>query len=76
MADNDKLITFPAERTGRSRGRKRKCPVCGRPPLAANDPFCSKRCADEDLRRWLTGQYRIPTREAPESGPDEEGGAG
>jgi endogenous inhibitor of DNA gyrase (YacG/DUF329 family) len=76
MADNDKLITFPAERTGRSRGRKRKCPVCGRPPLAANDPFCSKRCADEDLRRWLTGEYRIPTREAPESGPDEEGGAG
>jgi endogenous inhibitor of DNA gyrase (YacG/DUF329 family) len=71
MAENEKLISFPAARTGRS--RKRKCPVCGRPPLAANDPFCSKRCADEDLRRWLTGQYRIPTKEAPESGPDEGG---
>ena len=63
----EKLVTFPKRRQAR-----RKCPICGRPPLAAHQPFCSKRCADEDLRRWLTGEYRIPTKEALE--PD--GGEG
>ncbi|HEX9463345.1 MAG TPA: DNA gyrase inhibitor YacG [Alphaproteobacteria bacterium] len=72
MTEDDKLISFPARRAQRT--RKKKCPICGRPPLAANDPFCSKRCADEDLRRWLTGGYRLPTRDTPESGPDDEGG--
>jgi uncharacterized protein len=37
-----------------------KCPVCGRPATEATRPFCSRRCADVDLGRWLTGQYRIP----------------
>jgi hypothetical protein len=23
-------------------------------------PFCSKRCADIDLQKWLTGSYAIP----------------
>ena len=32
-------------------------------------PFCSKRCADIDLNRWLTGQYAIPVEEEP----DEDG---
>jgi len=63
---SDKLVPFPERR-----GRKKKCPVCGRPPLAGSEPFCSKRCADEDLRRWLGGEYRIPTNEA--SGGGEEG---
>lgn len=38
-----------------------KCPICGRPSLAAHVPFCSTRCADLDLSRWLGGGYRIPT---------------
>jgi len=29
-------------------------------------PFCSRRCADIDLGRWLTGSYVIPG-EATES---------
>lgn len=64
----DKLLMFPGQRS-----RRRKCPVCGRPPLAGSEPFCSKRCADEDLRRWLTGGYRIPTDEPsdPEAGDPE-----
>jgi uncharacterized protein len=69
---NEKLVPFPDRRS-----RKRKCPVCGRPPHAANEPFCSKRCADEDLGRWLTGGYRIPTNDAPDpdgSDPDGERG--
>jgi endogenous inhibitor of DNA gyrase (YacG/DUF329 family) len=27
-------------------------------------PFCSRRCADVDLGRWLTGQYRLPAAPA------------
>jgi endogenous inhibitor of DNA gyrase (YacG/DUF329 family) len=49
------------------RRAKRKCPICGRPPLAGHEPFCSPRCQDEDLRRWLTGTYRVKTEETPES---------
>ena len=28
-------------------------------------PFCSKRCADQDLGRWFTGSYAIPSEELP-----------
>jgi uncharacterized protein len=37
-----------------------RCPICGRAPSPANRPFCSPRCADVDLGRWLGEQYRIP----------------
>ncbi|OUI85000.1 DNA gyrase inhibitor YacG [Acetobacter orientalis] len=36
------------------------CPVCGKPAQHATRPFCSQRCADIDLGRWFTGQYRVP----------------
>jgi endogenous inhibitor of DNA gyrase (YacG/DUF329 family) len=36
------------------------CPICGKPATARERPFCSPRCADVDLGRWLTGQYRVP----------------
>jgi endogenous inhibitor of DNA gyrase (YacG/DUF329 family) len=36
------------------------CPVCQRPTLPDYRPFCSRRCADVDLGRWLTGAYAIP----------------
>ncbi len=36
------------------------CPICGKPPTEKSRPFCSVRCANVDLGRWLTGQYRIP----------------
>lgn len=45
------------------------CPICGRPAVDELRPFCSRRCADVDLGRWLTGQYRIP---APQDDTDEE----
>ena len=38
----------------------RPCPICRKPAVAAYLPFCSKRCADVDLGRWLTGGYVIP----------------
>lgn len=36
------------------------CPICGKPLVAKYRPFCSSRCADVDLHRWLTGAYAIP----------------
>ncbi|HEX6980907.1 MAG TPA: DNA gyrase inhibitor YacG [Alphaproteobacteria bacterium] len=65
----DRVINLSASG---ARRRTKKCPICGRPPEPANAPFCSRRCADEDLRRWLSGEYRIPSEEAP----DPDGAAG
>ena len=36
------------------------CPICTKPSLPAYRPFCSRRCADVDLGRWLTGAHVIP----------------
>jgi hypothetical protein len=36
-------------------------------------PFCSKRCRDIDLGRWLRGVYRVETDEGPDSGSEEAG---
>lgn len=36
------------------------CPICGRPTLETYRPFCSKRCSEVDLGRWITGAYAIP----------------
>lgn len=54
------------------------CPICRKPSDARFRPFCSKRCADLDLQRWLTGRYAIPgapaeeEEDAPRSTPGEE----
>jgi len=37
-----------------------RCPVCQRPTMPRYRPFCSRRCADVDLGRWLTGSYAVP----------------
>lgn len=42
---------------------ERKCPICRKATVEAFKPFCSKRCADVDLNRWLTGSYVIPARD-------------
>ena len=52
--------------------RPRKCPLCGKPADAHWHPFCSKRCADVDLNRWLSGAYAIPGHPAPDTAPPEE----
>jgi endogenous inhibitor of DNA gyrase (YacG/DUF329 family) len=51
-----------------------KCPVCSRPGEAKYRPFCSKRCADIDLGRWLKEGYSVPTDEGPEDGEQPLGG--
>jgi uncharacterized protein len=39
------------------------CPICGKPAAVGERPFCSARCRDADLSRWLKGGYRLPTEE-------------
>jgi len=47
-----------------SGSRKKSCPICSvKEPVADYHPFCSKRCADVDLSRWLGGKYAIPSSE-------------
>lgn len=36
------------------------CPICSKPGDPAYRPFCSKRCADVDLHRWMTDRYVMP----------------
>jgi endogenous inhibitor of DNA gyrase (YacG/DUF329 family) len=45
------------------------CPICGKTPDPAYRPFCSRRCADVDLQRWLSGAYAVPAEE--DDGPAE-----
>lgn len=70
------------ERGGRAAGEPRgkslrPCPICGKPAAPDLVPFCSKRCADIDLHRWLSGAYAIPgapqepeAEASPETGED------
>jgi endogenous inhibitor of DNA gyrase (YacG/DUF329 family) len=51
-------------------GTSRPCPICGKPASEATRPFCSPRCRDVDLNRWLSGRYVVPGRE--NAGEDEE----
>ena len=46
------------------------CPICGKPAVEEFKPFCSRRCADVDLNRWLSGVYAIPVKDDDE---DEDG---
>ena len=39
------------------------CPICNKPTVDEFKPFCSRRCADVDLNRWLSGVYAIPVKD-------------
>lgn len=41
-------------------GGSGRCPICKAPTATAYRPFCSARCRDVDLGRWLGGGYAIP----------------
>lgn len=49
-----------------------KCPICGKPTKEEYKPFCSKRCADVDLNRWLSGGYAIPAVEGAEDRDEDD----
>ena len=49
--------------------RTKPCPTCGKPSAEPFRPFCSRRCADVDLNRWLSVVYAVPVKEEE----DEDG---
>ena len=54
---------------GGDRG-ERHCPICGKPASEAVRPFCSPRCRDVDLNRWLSGRYVVPASEDDAGGEE------
>lgn len=56
-------MTSPDENAVNDNAGKAACPACKKPAATAYAPFCSKRCADVDLHRWLNGGYAIPAVE-------------
>ena len=54
---------MPAKpKKGGASAKSKPCPICGKPAVEASQPFCSERCRDVDLNRWLSGSYAIPGR--------------
>ncbi len=50
------------------------CPMCNKPTVEKYRPFCSKRCADLDLAKWLSGSYAFPSERSDEDvDPPEDG---
>jgi len=43
--------------------KTRPCPICNKPSSNAFHPFCTRRCANVDLGKWLGGNYAIATEE-------------
>jgi endogenous inhibitor of DNA gyrase (YacG/DUF329 family) len=50
---------------------RRRCPICGKLATPGHQPFCSARCRDIDLGRWLNENYRVATEEPPEDAPED-----
>jgi endogenous inhibitor of DNA gyrase (YacG/DUF329 family) len=42
--------------------RVARCPLCGKAREMRYRPFCSARCANVDLSRWLNGVYAVPAK--------------
>ncbi len=55
-----------------NKATRARCPMCARPSDEQYRPFCSKRCANIDLSRWLSGGYVIPGNTADTDGEDFE----
>ena len=49
-----------------------RCPICSKPAVTEYRPFCSRRCADVDLQRWLSGVYAVPAVEDDSELPDDD----
>jgi uncharacterized protein len=69
MGSSMSTIAHPTPQT-------KPCAVCGKPQVERFRPFCSRRCADVDLHRWLSGAYALPAGEdddgeALPAGPEE-----
>jgi uncharacterized protein len=53
------------------------CPICGKTADEQFRPFCSRRCREVDLNRWLSGVYAVPVTadEEEDERRDESGEA-
>lgn len=47
-----------------ARSSSSRCPVCKKTSTEKYRPFCSKRCADVDLGKWLGERYSIPAMDS------------
>lgn len=70
--DGDKPAAAKAGADEPSRAKSgARCPICTAPTELAFRPFCSRRCADVDLSRWLRGAYAVPSHaDTDEDGDD------
>jgi endogenous inhibitor of DNA gyrase (YacG/DUF329 family) len=50
----------------------RHCSICHKPAVEPFTPFCSRRCADVDLHRWISGVYAVPAEDVDEEDSLEE----
>jgi endogenous inhibitor of DNA gyrase (YacG/DUF329 family) len=50
-----------------------RCPICSKPTDRDYEPFCSKRCADVDLNRWLSDRYAVPGQADESEGGETDG---
>ena len=66
MADEPKGPGDPSAPSEPPAKPPKLCPICGKPAEQKFLPFCSPRCRDVDLNRWLSGRYIVP-------GKDDEG---
>ena len=57
-----------------SRRTKSGCPICGAVRHEKYTPFCSAKCADRDLAKWLSGHYAIPAADDDADSLDENEG--
>ncbi len=48
------------------------CPICNKDPDQKYRPFCSRRCADIDLGKWMTGKYAVPSQQEDDDGELEQ----
>jgi uncharacterized protein len=60
----------PPADAGSGKAGAKPCPICGKPSTDASKPFCSERCRDVDLNRWLSNSYAIPGRKDADEDAD------
>jgi endogenous inhibitor of DNA gyrase (YacG/DUF329 family) len=72
LARHREFLRRATEPKDRSRKAGRGCPICGAPPAGRYRPFCSARCADIDLARWLNESYRVPGDPAEQPAESEK----
>jgi endogenous inhibitor of DNA gyrase (YacG/DUF329 family) len=60
-------------KSAKGTAKRPKCPICRKPASPDFRPFCSSRCADVDLGRWLKGAYAVSGEPVSSVGDGDEG---